>query len=129
MSDVAAGRRPRVLLSSTRQVFDRYMREADLDRLAVFADWAFLEFEPAERWADWGPNLDPADIQRFTDGTSQADAVIVCHGSPGVTRPVLEASPRLAFVGDLEGDRFALRIDLEAAWERGVRTVDTTNGS
>ena len=32
-------------------------------------------------------------------------------------------------VGELEGDRFASRIDVEAAWQRGVRTVDTTNGS
>ena len=28
-----------------------------------------------------------------------------------------------------EGDRFASRIDVEAAWERGIVTVDTTNGS
>ena len=32
-------------------------------------------------------------------------------------------------IGELEGDRFASRIDLEAAWTRGIRTVDTTNGS
>ncbi len=41
----------------------------------------------------------------------------------------MDACPRLRFVGDLEGDRFARRIDVEAAWERGIRTVDTTNGS
>ena len=29
----------------------------------------------------------------------------------------------------MEGDRFAQRIDLDAAWERGIRTVDTTHGS
>ena len=29
----------------------------------------------------------------------------------------------------MEGDRFASRIDVEAAWERGIVTVDTTNGS
>ena len=35
----------------------------------------------------------------------------------------------LKLVGELEGDRFANRIDVEAAVERGVRVVDTTHGS
>ncbi|MGH2928816.1 MAG: NAD(P)-dependent oxidoreductase, partial [Solirubrobacteraceae bacterium] len=42
---------------------------------------------------------------------------------------LLEAGDRLRFVGELEGDRFAARIDVEAAWRRGVVVVDTTNGS
>jgi phosphoglycerate dehydrogenase-like enzyme len=29
----------------------------------------------------------------------------------------------------MEADRFAARVAVEAAWERGIRTVDTTNGS
>ncbi len=41
----------------------------------------------------------------------------------------MDACPNLRFIGELEGDRFARRIDVEAAWERGIRTVDTTNGS
>ena len=41
----------------------------------------------------------------------------------------MDACPSLRFIGELEGDRFARRIDVEAAWERGIRTVDTTNGS
>ncbi len=42
---------------------------------------------------------------------------------------ILDARPAVRFVGELEGDRFAMRIDLEAAWERTVRIVDTTDGS
>ena len=41
----------------------------------------------------------------------------------------MDSAPDLKIVGELEGDRFAYRIDVEAAWERGIRTVDTTNGS
>ncbi len=41
----------------------------------------------------------------------------------------MDAAPKLKIIGELEGDRFASRIDLEAAWARGIRTVDTTNGS
>ena len=40
---------------------------------------------------------------------------------------MMEAASKLKIIGELEGDRFASRIDLEAAWERGIRTVDTTN--
>ena len=57
------------------------------------------------------------------------DALVVCHGAPRVNAAVLAAAPRLGFIGELEGDRFATRIDLDAAWARGIRTVDTTNGS
>jgi phosphoglycerate dehydrogenase-like enzyme len=42
---------------------------------------------------------------------------------------MLDAAPRLRFVGELEGDRFANRVDVEAAAECGVRVVDTTHGS
>lgn len=42
---------------------------------------------------------------------------------------MLDAAPRLQLVGDLEGDRFANRIDVEAAGARGIRVTDTTHGS
>ena len=50
-------------------------------------------------------------------------------GAPRVTGEIMDACPDLRFIGELEGDRFANRIDVEAAWQRGIRTVDTTNGS
>ena len=56
-------------------------------------------------------------------------ALIVSHGSPRITGAIMDACPNLRFIGELEGDRFARRIDTEAAWQRGIRTVDTTNGS
>src|SRR5881392_1117537 len=49
--------------------------------------------------------------------------------SPRITGEIMDACPNLRFIGELEGDRFASRIDVEAAWQRGIRTVDTTNGS
>jgi phosphoglycerate dehydrogenase-like enzyme len=57
------------------------------------------------------------------------DAVLVAQGSPKVTEEVFAGCPKLKFVGELEGDRFGYRIDLEAAWARGIKTVDTTHGS
>jgi D-3-phosphoglycerate dehydrogenase len=56
-------------------------------------------------------------------------ALVVCHGSPYVDAAVLDNAPHMKFVGELEGDRFANRIDMDAANERGIRVVDTTHGS
>ena len=57
------------------------------------------------------------------------DILVVCHGAPYVDDAMLDAAPRLKLIGELEGDRFANRIDVEAAAERGVRVTDTTHGS
>ena len=54
------------------------------------------------------------------------DGVVVSHGSPMISAEVMDGAPDLKIVGELEGDRFAYRIDVESAWERGIRTVDTT---
>jgi phosphoglycerate dehydrogenase-like enzyme len=42
---------------------------------------------------------------------------------------LLEHAPLLRFAGELEGDRFANRVDVAACRARGVVAVDTTNGS
>ena len=57
------------------------------------------------------------------------DGIVVSHGSPLISARVMDAAPDLKIIGELEGDRFAYRIDVETAWERGIRTVDTTQGS
>lgn len=57
------------------------------------------------------------------------EALVMGPGAPRVTERVLAAAPQLAFVGELEGDRFGHRIDLEAARARSVSVVDVTQGS
>ena len=49
--------------------------------------------------------------------------------TPADRAAILDAAPRLRFVGELEADRFARRIDVDAAAARGVKVVDTTHGS
>ncbi len=34
-----------------------------------------------------------------------------------------------SLLGELEGDRFGYRLDIDAAHARGIRVVDTTHGS
>ena len=48
---------------------------------------------------------------------------------PRITEEMMEQLPELRMIGDLEGDRFANRIDMDAAFARGIPVVDTTQGT
>jgi phosphoglycerate dehydrogenase-like enzyme len=120
--------RPKVLLVCNQNVRERYVTSPDLDRLARFADFDWLESTvTGGSWTET-PD-DPAATARVVERVRDIDALIVCHGSPRISTDILDAAPGLRIIGELEGDRFAARIDVEAAAARGVRVTDTTNGS
>ena len=118
--------RPKVLLICNERVRDIYMTAPDLERLNTFADWEWFAWEGGQLF---GPNEDSAAAAQLFDRVGEADGIVVCHGAPRISAEVMDRAPHLRIIGELEGDRFANRIDVEAAWERGIRTVDTTNGS
>jgi phosphoglycerate dehydrogenase-like enzyme len=120
-----AGLRPRVLVVCNQAVRDEYLASEDLERLSRIADWQWLGSQAGRGGTPEQAESGAALIQ----AAGTADALIVCHGAPRITGAVLDAAPRLRFLGELEGDRFAERMDVRAAWQRGITTVDTTNGS
>ena len=79
-----------------------------------------------EGGAAFGPNDVPDAIRQLIE---HVDCVVVSHGSPMISAEVMDGAPNLKIIGELKEDRFAYRIDVESAWERGIRTVDTTHGS
>lgn len=124
--------KPRVLVCCNSAVRNEYVTGEGLQRLERLADWEWLHSEgTSTRPGVWGgPSEDPAAAERLRVKLAEGfDALIVCHGSPYVDASVMDRAPRVKLIGELEGDRFANRIDVEAAGERGVRVVDTTNGS
>jgi D-3-phosphoglycerate dehydrogenase len=126
--------KPRVLLCFNSTVREEYATPEGLARLERFADWDWLpsEGKPIQGRAGWewgNASSDPADAERLRAKIADYDALVVCHGAPYVGAEVLDAAPRLKLIGELEGDRFANRIDVEAAAGRGVRVTDTTHGS
>jgi phosphoglycerate dehydrogenase-like enzyme len=124
--------KPRVLVCCNSTVRNDYIIGEGLPRLESLAEWEWLPSEgTSTRPGVWGgPSDDPADATRLVSKLAEGyDALVVCHGSPYIDADVFNAAPRLKFVGELEGDRFANRIDVEAATERGIRVVDTTHGS
>lgn len=118
--------RPTVLVVCNPTIRQTYLADADLDRLHAFADWRWL---PAEGGRNYSANDDPAARERLLAAVSDVDALVVCHGAPRIGADVFDRAPRLRFLGEMEGDRFAERLDVAAAWQRNVRVVDTTNGS
>jgi hypothetical protein len=109
-----------------------YLTGEALERLEGVADWESLHSEgTSTRPGVWGgPSEDPQAAERLRSKLAEGfQALIVCHGAPYVDGSILDAAPDLKLIGELEGDRFANRIDVDAASERGVRVVDSTNGS
>jgi phosphoglycerate dehydrogenase-like enzyme len=121
-------RLPAVGLCSNQTVRQEYVAAGDLERLGGFARFDWREMDLESSW-DGPPAATVREVRGLTDWAKGLDALVVCHGSPRVTAEVLNECPKLRFVGELEGDRFARRIDVDACASRGVRAVDTTQGS
>ncbi|MCE7988593.1 MAG: hypothetical protein DYG89_46145 [Caldilinea sp. CFX5] len=121
-------KRPNILLAFSQQVYNDFIDPADLARLQTFADCTWLPCEGGGR-TYFRAHDDPATTRQVIDQIGAYDGLVVCHGAPLIDAAILAAAPNLRIIGELEGDRFAGRIDLEAAWARNIRTVDVTNGS
>ncbi|MDP6042387.1 MAG: hydroxyacid dehydrogenase [Candidatus Latescibacteria bacterium] len=117
---------PKVLLAFNKRVREGYIPPEELERLETFATYKWFECEGG---GIYNAHNDPDTVARLAEQVGDADAIIVCHGCPTLGPTIFDHAPKLKFIGELEGDRFAARIDLEAAWERNIRTVDTTQGS
>ncbi len=118
----------RVGMACTAQYMERGIRAGQIAQLESFAEFKWREFNESSDW--YSPPLSsPEVVAEFKSFSSGVDALVICHGSPRVTGEVLDAAPSVKFVGELEGDRFAQRIDVDACVERGVIAVDTTHAS
>ena len=114
--------RPQILIACSERVRNGYLPPKELERLEQFADWAWFACEGGGIYDSSDDPETTAQLAKEMDGV---DALVVCHGAPRIEASILDAAPRLRFVGELEGDRFATRLDLDILWTRGVRTVDT----
>ncbi|HUE75939.1 MAG TPA: hypothetical protein VMP10_03850, partial [Chloroflexota bacterium] len=104
--------RPKVLLVCNQDVRERYVTPPDLDRLAQFGDFEWLESTvTGGSWTETPDN--PDATSQVVEHVGDVDALLVCHGSPRISTEILDAAPKLRIIGELEGDRFAARIDVE----------------
>ena len=118
--------RPKVLVAGGVDDKELYLAPEDQQRLASFADWSFV---PCKEGALLGTDGQSQDEEAWIERIGDAEAIAIYPGAPNLSAELIERNPTLKIVGELNGDRFAKRIDVEKAWEKGVETVDTTNGS
>ena len=86
------------------------------------------EFNEESSW-DESPTTIENVKNDFKEFCKNLDALIVSHGSPYVDIDIIKNAKNLKFIGELEGDRFSQRIDLEASFKKMINVVDTTHGS
>jgi len=120
--------RLRIGIVCSQSTYDLYIGADDVARLERFADVSFIALDVEHDAWEQPPHrreLEAALIAFVAD----LDVLILCHGAPYVSAAVIAAAPRLAIIGELEGDRFAHRIDTAAAAAAGVMLLDTTHSS
>jgi phosphoglycerate dehydrogenase-like enzyme len=118
--------RPKVLIVASTSVRERYLTAIELERLKRLADVDLFESEVG---GIYEVREDPDVSRQLAERLESVDGLMVSSGAPIIDAELMEKAPNLRIIGEIEGDRFAGRIDVEAAWARGIRTVDTTNGS
>jgi D-3-phosphoglycerate dehydrogenase / 2-oxoglutarate reductase len=122
-----AGRK-RVGLAFKEDVRRRYIGADDLARLEAVADVSYREFSIT------GKTNGPVDRDAHAESelatfASDLDVLIICEGSPFVSREVLAGAKQLTLLGELDGDRFSYRLDIAAAQEQGVHVIDMSHAS
>ncbi len=120
--------RPRIGLIVDRAMHERCMSEAAMAALSVHGAVEWLECNAPSSW-DGPPPRDPATLDAVAAFAADKQIIVIGPGAPRFDAELLDGLPKLAFLGELEGDRFAQRVDLDATRARGIRVVDTTNGS
>ena len=113
----------RIAILCSEQTYHRYIDQADLHRLHDLAEVAWIA---CDEQADADQVLSERDLAGQIGAST---GLILSGGAPRITGALMDLMPDLRIIGDMDGDRFANRIDVEAAWARNIRVVDTTNGT
>jgi len=117
-----------IALACSAAMYQRCVSPDALAALESLGPVTFAAFEEPSSWTEPPPYSAEAEA-RIIALAEGHDALVIGPGAPRITAAILDAVPGLRFVGEIEGDRFARRIDLDTASARGVKVVDTTHGS
>ena len=124
----AAGQNADIGLICDAAMFRRCVTADAWAALNAGGQAAYLETDAPSSW-DEAPPPDPDLIDRVVAFAANMRILVIGPGAPRFDAALLARLPGLEFLGELEGDRFAQRVDLDYARARGIRVVDTTNGS
>lgn len=118
----------RVGFACNAETFARMADDEAIEALSSLGSFGHHLCNEPSSWDEAPPESSEA-IEKLVAFAEKLDALLVCHGSPRLTGAILDRLPNLKLIAEVEGDRFSQRIDVNAAAERNVTVVDTTNGS
>jgi len=121
-------RRLRVGLVCNKDFFESDIENFQVARLREFAEFQWKEMNEPTGWEEM-PDSSEETEAGLVAFARDLDALVVCHGAPRISDNIMAQCENLKLIGELEGDRFARRIDVEAAQVRGIRVTDTTHGT
>ena len=115
-------------LICSKAMYERCMTLQAWDALNAHGPVAYLVCEEPSNW-DAPPPRNSQVVDQVVGFAQDFKTLVIGPGAPRFDAEVLARLPNLRFLGELEGDRFAQRIDLTETRQRNIRTVDTSNGS
>ena len=118
--------RPKIVLACSEREREKFLDAVDVERLERLADWDCFE---CGELGDCDSNRNTEVARCLRARLKDVDGLIVCSSCPVVDADMMDKAPMLQIIGEMGGDRFAVRIDVKAAWARGIRAVDTSNGA
>ena len=119
---------PNVGLVCNKEVYENYIDLQDLEKLKKISNFQWLELNEFSSW-DESPESSDIIKKELRKFTQNLNGIIVCHGSPKITKEIIDNSKSLSFIGELEGDRFSRRIDSGYAISKKINVIDTSHGS
>lgn len=119
---------PRVTIAIDPAREQQMLDPVDLERLRAVAEVDVVRVGVAST-IEGAPEPDAPAEESLAAALGTADALVVSHGSPRISAELMDRASALSFIGELEGDRFFGRVDVDAALARGITVVDTTHGS
>ena len=94
---------PNIGLACNKQVGRKYTSDLEISRLKQFANFTWQEFNETSDF-DNQPSYSKNSESQLIKFTKTLDALIVSHGSPLISRTIIDNCPTLKFIGELEGD-------------------------
>ena len=105
--------KPNILVQIPKNQIDRFFTSETLDRIEALGE------------VTWNPRNEPMPAEELKEQIRDKQIVLTTWGSTPIARDVLDAAERLQVVAHLAGSIRGILPDAEAAYDRGIRVLNS----